>query len=94
MFEKKEPSLVQTRIQEALEEMEQMSAASAEYTTIVKNVEVLSKVGVTTKTSPSMDTLIAIGGNLVGVLMILSFDKWAPSVLPRTALNFLVKTRI
>ena len=73
-----------------LERLDTVEPHSSEYTTMVKNLEVLYKAkGTYPSRRPSADTIWTIGGSLVSVAMMLTFEK--SNVITTKALSFLPK---
>lgn len=95
MFRKKhhEPSPVDEAIAELVSEMKATTGDTPEYATMVKNLEGLIKAKSHEKDRRfSPDTLLIVGGNLVGILMILNFER--VGVVTSKALSFVLKSKI
>lgn len=94
MFKKaKKQSQTDEVIKEVLDELQGLDPYSEQYTAAVKNLEVLMKAKAQqegqSKVSP--DALLAVGGNLAGILLILNFERLG--VVTSKALSFVMKAK-
>jgi hypothetical protein len=81
---------VDEAIQECLEYMKLLIPSSVEYTECVKNLEMLNEMKIKNRVI-SPEGLLMIGGNLLGLLLIMKFEK--TDVLVTKALGFVFKGR-
>lgn len=85
---------LEKEIDQVLEELSYVSAGSEEYEIIVKNLAALYEVKGKEKTRNSIapDTLAVVAGNLLGIIMILGYEK--ANVITSKALGFVLKGRV
>lgn len=89
-FADKENEPIDDEIRSVLEEMAAVKASDDKYETMVKNLETLCRAkshARETKLDPN--TILAVGANVVGIAMILSFEK--VNVLGSKALGFVFR---
>lgn len=96
MFDKKtdiEPKGLDKAIADVLSEMETVTADSDEYARMVDQLDKLCKMR-TYKKDPSvkLDTIVAVAGNLAGIIVILGFER--AHVITSKALGFVIKSRV
>jgi len=88
-----EDPMLTKAIQGAHDDLEAYDADSAEYAKIVIQLEKLYALQAPEKAAPvSPDALIAVAGNLVGILMILNFERL--HVVTTKALGFVLKSKM
>lgn len=101
MFSLKKTDPKPTAIDEAIErlvsQMDGYDTYSDEYTKMVANLKVLTEANEVAKTTAKPDIVSAntaamIAGNLVGIVLILSFEK--ANVITSKSLSFVLKPRI
>lgn len=94
MFKKNtEPKLIEIARDELIEKMRQTEPASEQYTTMVKNLEVLEKAKSHEKDkSISPDVALTVGGNLLGVLAVLNFERLG--VVTSKAIGLIIKAKL
>lgn len=91
MAEKKKT--ISDEVRHVLEEMAKMKVGSAEYAAAVGNLEGLCKAkgsDATGKVSP--DTLVVVAANLLGILLILNYERM--NVVGTKAMSLLLRGRI
>lgn len=89
---KREPNPVDQAIADLVSEMESMNGDTPEYAAMAKNLTELHKAKSQLKDRRiSPDTLLIVGGNLVGILLILNFER--AGVVASKALSFVMKTK-
>ena len=75
-FRKNEPTLLDLTINRLLAEMETFGPETPEYEALVTRLERLHKVKAEThKPKFSSDTLLIVGGNLLGILLIVAYEQ-------------------
>lgn len=80
-------------IENVLSQIIMLDADSEEHQTMVKQLDVLYKAKASMKhTRVSADTLVLVGGNLLGIGLILGYEK--ANVITSKALGFVLKTKI
>jgi hypothetical protein len=79
-------------IDRVLSEMEKVSSDSEQYAAMVDNLEVLYKFKNENKNLISKDTIAIIAGNLLGIVLILGYEK--ANVITSKALGFVLKGRV
>lgn len=79
-------------IDRVLEEMGNVSSSSEAYAEMVDNLDVLYKFKNANKNVVSTDTIIIVAGNLLGILLILGYEK--ADVITSKALGFVLKGRV
>lgn len=95
MFKKKpkERTALELAIDDLIEKMMLSEAGSAEHSAIAKDVEVLQKAKSHEKDkSINPDVALTVGGNLAGILAILSFEKF--NVVTSKAIGFVLKAKL
>lgn len=76
-----------------LDQLAKLSKDSKEYSDIVDNLERLYRAKSLDKQSKvSWDTMAIIAGNLIGILMILSYEK--ADIITSKAIGFILKGRV
>lgn len=94
MFQKKENPLDQ-QLDEAIisihNEMKVLTSDDADYAKMTTQLERLHHLKTPSPEAVSLNTLLLIGGNLAGILMIIGFEK--SHVMTSKALGFLGKLR-
>lgn len=93
MFTKsKEPSLLDREITRVLRELHACEIGSEEYTKHLNTLRLLNEIDATYQPkSVSRDTLAVIGGNLLGILMIIKHEHL--NVISSRALQMILKPR-
>lgn len=96
MFKKKpvEKTVLDKTIDDLLDQMSRQSGYSDEYTQMAKNVVVLSSAKneiECSKKTVNPDTLLLVGGNLLGILMIVGHER--AGIVTSKALNFIMKLK-
>jgi hypothetical protein len=83
-----------TEVIEALmDEMGKVKANSQEYTAMAKNLETLCSAQGKIKTPKvSLDTIITVGGSILGIVIIVGYEKL--NVVASKALGFVIKGRV
>lgn len=90
---KKEPTKLEKAIDDLLDDMDTVTGDSDEYTKMAENLVRLTKiVSEKTKIQISPDTVLAVAGNLAGILLILNYER--VNVVATKALGFVHKARI
>lgn len=80
-------------IDQILLEMKDHTSDSKEYAQMVDQLDKLYKIkAATAPDRVSLDTLVAVGGNLLGILAILNFER--VNVITTKALGFVLKSKI
>lgn len=94
MFKKNtEPKLIEIARDELIEKMRQTEPASEQYTAMVKNLEVLEKAKSHEKDrSISPDVALTVGGNLLGILAVLNFERLG--VVTSKAIGMVLKAKL
>jgi len=81
---------LQKRIDEVIQELDKYTAEQSEYATIVGQLKELYALKELEKPEyVSINTLIAVGGNLAGILLIVGFER--SNILTSKALSLLRK---
>lgn len=89
----KKKSKLDEEIDTCLEEMSSVSTASKEYGKMVRNLKQLYRLKREEKgRKVSPDTKAVIAGNLLGILLILGYEK--ANVITSKALGFVLKGRV
>lgn len=87
-----ETATVDEAVNDALIQLRQYDANSKEYADIVKQIETLHSLLPPKKENKvSKDALIAVAGNLLGIVFILHHERF--NVITSKALSFVLKTR-
>lgn len=90
---KKEPSLLDREIDRAIRDLRHHAINSEEYKTILNMVTSLHQMKMEETSKPvSKDTMAVIGGNLLGIVMILKHEWLHP--IRTTAMNLILKPRV
>lgn len=93
MKRKDETQNLKDAIDLAVLKLTTLDPTSNEYATIVDQLDKLYKMRITTKPQPvPLEALIAVGGNLIGIVSIIGFER--ANVLTSKALGFVLKSRI
>jgi hypothetical protein len=88
----KEPTRLQTALDRALENLDQKGVATDEYVKTLAVVTELHKMKEAEKpSSVNPDTLLLVGANLVGILLIIRHEH--VNVITSRAMNALIKPR-
>jgi hypothetical protein len=91
-FTKKEKTNLEKEIDNLLYDLASTQPYSKEYTAMAANLEMLYKAkSLEKKNILSMDTLAIVAGNLLGILLILKFEK--VDIITSKALSLLLKGR-
>ena len=73
---KKERFTLEKEIERVLEQMNTMPVESDEYAKAVERLKVLHEArGVKSPKEIGMDTLVTVGANLIGVLLVLNYER-------------------
>lgn len=88
---------LQKAITALISQLDDRDGSTEEYTTMVSNVKVLVEARqleeATDKPNrPSADTMLSVGGSVLGILMILGFEK--ANVITSKGLSFIPKIKI
>jgi hypothetical protein len=86
------PTALDTAIETALEKLNDLNPGTKEY--IVQIDQIAKLIAFKEKTTPkriSPDTLAIIGGNLAGILIIVSYER--VHIVTSKALGFIIKPR-
>lgn len=89
---KDNPNPLQKAIDQVLTEMEGVTADSSEFAKMREQLVELYKALPKKEPRVKLDTLLTVGGNLAGILLILNFEK--AHVVTSKALSFVLKTKI
>lgn len=96
MFRKtpSEPHPFQKQIDELLTQLDSRDAESDEYALILERLEKLYAIHTPEKVKSgiSADAALAVGGNLLGILLILNFER--AGVVASKALSFVMKSKM
>lgn len=82
---------LQVAIDQVLLEMQTVTADSPEFAKLTDQLVILTKALPNKEPKVKMDTLLTVGGNLAGILLILNFEK--ANVIATKALGFVGKFR-
>lgn len=86
-------SKLEQEIDSVLDNLSKLEKGSKEYAAIVDNLEKLYKAkGPDTKRCISPDTIAIVAGNLLGILIILGYEK--TDVITSKAMGFILKGRV
>lgn len=89
----KKKSDIQKEIDWIIDQMKGMAVGSEEYRAALDNLEQMYKVKQIEKTNGvSKDTVAIVAGNLLGILLILNYEKL--DVVSTKALGFVIKGRV
>lgn len=90
---KKNEDKLEVLIEELSTEMSGKDGASEEYTKMVDNMVKLNEASVDKrKLGVSKDTLLIVGGNLLGILIIMAYEK--KDIISTQAMKFISKGRV
>lgn len=93
MFGKKDPTLLDLMIADAIKSLKHHTILSEEYARTLAIIERLHKMKEAEKpSSVSKDTLAVVGANLLGILMIIKHEHI--NVITSRAMNLIMKPRI
>lgn len=99
MFKSKEKpetstTLLETEIQNCIQNMEYMAIDGEDYEIAVNNLSELvkSKTELTKSKRIDVNTLLVVGGNLLGILFILGYEK--ADIVTSKALGFVLRGRV
>lgn len=96
LFTKKDKRTnLEKEIDSVLEYIQSMTPESEEYTEITKNLERLYKAREGEKSKErhmSPDTMLLVAGNLLGILVILGYEK--ADIITSKAIGFVLKGRV
>jgi hypothetical protein len=89
----REPSSVELEVERALRELKNHPIGSEDYNKTLDSIVVLHRMKEEEKPSTvSRDTLVIVGTNLLGILMIIQHER--VDIASRAAMNLLMKPRI
>lgn len=88
----KEQSKIMKEIDELHEELKLYDKTSEEYADIMKQIELLYKLDKEVQFKIDPNTLLVVGGNILGILIILGYEQ--AHVVTSKALNFVIKGRV
>ena len=89
----KAPNPFEEEIKRLLLEMKNFKGSEQDYTEMVKNLEVLTKALVNTKSNTlKLDTILLVAGNLAGILLVLHYENL--HVVTSKAFSMLLKPKI
>ena len=88
----KKQSKIMLEIEELHDELEYHDKSSAEYAAIIKQVEALYKLDRDVKFVIDPNTMLIVGGNILGIILILGYER--AHVVTSKALNFVIKGRV
>jgi len=71
----KKPHSIDDEIQRVINSMSTMSPDDNDYATASKNLKMLVETKNMNKFKPSSDAILAAGANLLGILLVLRFEK-------------------
>lgn len=91
MFAKKDPSELDLAIKEIYREMQGFTADSEEYAAMVDQLEKLHKIKSCDSNLVSYDTVLIVAGNILGIVLILSFEK--TNVIATKALQMVLRAK-
>jgi hypothetical protein len=91
------PTTIEKAIDDLVSKMSEHEGDSKEYTDMAKNLKVLCEANAAVKAANkpnavSADTIAVIAGNLIGITMILGFER--VNVVTSKALGFVMKPKI
>lgn len=86
------PSMLEEEIKKVYEELSAYSPGTKEYSEVLDNLERLYKVSENKTKSISPDTIAMIAGNLLGIGLILGYEK--TNIITSKALGFVLKGRV
>ena len=87
-----EKSKLDLEIDNLLEQLNECDPYSENYPKLLKSLEELIKIKTNKKKSISPDTLLVVGGNLLGIMMILHHEQL--NVITSKALGFVLRGRV
>lgn len=89
----KDPTELDKALDELILEMKTVVPGSQQHTEIVKSVEVLYKAKSHIKDRRiNPDTALVVGGNIAGILAVLTFEKFG--IITSKAISMVLKTKI
>lgn len=84
---------IEREMDSLISELHECEVISKEYSLILDRVERLNKIRLSDKgNSISPDTLVVVGGNLAGILLILGYER--VNIITTKALGFVIKGRV
>ena len=84
---------IEREMDSLISELPGCEVISKEYSLILDRVERLNKIRLSDKgNSISPDTLVVVGGNLAGILLILGYER--VNIITTKALGFVIKGRV
>ncbi len=82
----------QTEVDRLLVKLNELTPDSEEYVKIVKSLDVLCTARAQkANDAPSIDTLLMVGANIVGLLLVLNYEQ--AHILTGKAMSFILKGR-
>lgn len=90
-FWRKKKTLLDEEIDDVLERMNHVGAKSEEYLQLLTILERLSKVKKEEGSPLSRDTIVLVGGNLLGLILIMAYER--THVMSSKAVNQLIRPR-
>jgi hypothetical protein len=92
-----QPSDLQEEITRVIMTMSDQNPETEEYTTMVSNLKVLVEArqldeATDTPYRPSADTMLSVGGSILGIVLILGFEK--ANVITSKGLSFIPKIKL
>lgn len=84
---------IEREMDSLISELQGCEVISKEYSLILDRVERLNKIRLSDEgNSISPDTLVVVGGNLAGILLILGYERL--NIITTKALGFVIKGRV
>lgn len=83
---------LEMEIESVLEQLSAYSPESEQYSEILANLERLYKISENKTSGVSPDTIAMIAGNLLGIALILGYEK--TNIITSKALGFVLKGRV
>lgn len=84
---------IEREMDSLISELQECEVISEEYSLILDRVERLNKIRLSDKGNGiSPDTLVVVGGNLAGILLILGYER--VNIITTKALGFVIKGRV
>src|SRR5690606_2356005 len=91
-FRKEEPDVFAAAITKLVDELEQYDPTDPEFANAIEKLEQIVKVqGQKAQRSINPDTLLIVGGNLLGILIIVAYEQ--KHVLTSKASGFILKPK-
>lgn len=82
----------QTELDRALADLSKLPIESQQYETAVKNIQILCTARAQKANDvPSMDAILTVGANILGILMVLNYEK--ANIVTTKAIGFIMKGR-